>query len=196
MIETKRENVIDKTDYITYKRSEGKHKLKYKSKSLYDFYIKSLPSSYKRTDYNVKTRVYTKILRRVSELIIEAIILDNFEYTLPYRMGKLFVYKRKIKYKLDNEGNLIKKSLPIDFQATKKLWLEDSKAKEVRQKVYHTNDHSDGYKYYFHWRKKDIVVKAFYYYALKPIRRNNRYLAKCVKENQNLDFFDCTYTKN
>lgn len=194
-IEEKISATVDKDKYITYKRGKGKYIVKNKVLDMYRFYIENLVGNFEHTDYNITNKNYTAILRRVSELIVDQIINNNFEYTLPYRMGKLFIYKKKMKLKLDENGDLIKKYMSIDYQATKKMWLDDPKSKEDRLKVYHTNDHSNGYKYYFHWQKKDIIVKPFWYYSLKMIRDNNRYMAKCAKNDPSLDYYDSDLIK-
>ena len=41
---------------------------------------------------------------------------------MPYRLGKIGVYKTKIVYKIDNSGNIDKKGLRIDWNSTVKLW--------------------------------------------------------------------------
>lgn len=186
----KAEIEVVKGDFLTYKRGTGKKNISHRTTAVYKFYKNNLPGNYTKTDYNITGKVYSQIIRRVSEILIELMIQDNFEYTLPFKMGKFHVVKKKVIYKLDEEGNLIRRGLPVDYAATKKLWLEDSEAKAKRIKIYHTNDHTDGYKYSFFWDKKGITLRPFFYYNFKPNRKNNRYLAKCIKENPELEFFE------
>ena len=98
---------------------------------------------------------------------ISAHILKGGIHFLPYRMGNVSVVKKRPK-KLD------KYSLSPDWAMTQKLG----------KLVLHTNDHTDYYKYRFHWSKTDCYVKNKGKYRLVFTRDNKRQLAKNVKSRE------------
>lgn len=112
---------------------------------------------------------FRKVLGRFSVLLMDK-ILDAEEVKIPI-IGTLRVKKIK--------QNFTKNKLKIDWKATK----------ECGKKVYHLNDHRDGYFYRFSWKKNKIVNVS--YYSFVPERWNaKRRLAKLLKEKPNVDFFE------
>jgi hypothetical protein len=179
------------------KRGKGKYNNDFGSKDCYDKYIESidkkdlpLGSDYKNTSYFVSFNTYKKILKQMNKLVMNALINDNAEFTMPYRMGELSVKKRKVKIKLDSEGNVIKKAIPVDYKATKELWAKDPEAQKNHTKIYLFNEHFDGYKCLFYWKKKDINTRGIKPYCFRPTREYKRELAKQIKNNPNIDFYE------
>jgi hypothetical protein len=185
---------------FTYIRSKGKLNADYSIKDIYNFYIdllknnsKKLPlgNTYKDTDFYLPSKTFAKICSDINEKILLRVIEHNDEIKLPYRLGSLSVRKYKTKVRLDNNGEVIKTTLPIDYKATKELWMKDVKAKEDRVKIYNLNEHFNGYRTKFHWEKKLCNFKNIKIYKLRIARNYRRHLAKCIKENK-VDYYDCT----
>lgn len=62
------------------------------------------------------------------------------------------------------------RSLSVDYKASK----------IYGKRIYHLNEHSNGYKYRLHWSKVPMTFKARYQYQLSLVRANKRYLAQLI----------------
>lgn len=120
-------------------------------------------------DKNDKTLPYSRF-KRVLEAFntnIAQAILDRSEgFKMPSGLG----YIRIVKYK---PKSLNEKSLSVDYKASK----------EYDKKIYHLNEHSDGYKFRLYWSKVPITFSDRYKYQLSLVRANKRYLAQLIFNN-------------
>lgn len=184
-------------EVVNPRRGRGRHKANFTLKDVYKYYIENIIKDYKskltgevkKSPYSITRSTFTGICKRFNELLVEALVMENFEFFIPYRQGTLSIIKRKTSIYYDENGNL-KSNLRVDYQATRKLWKEDLKAFLERKRVYHLNEHTDGYNYGFYWRKTYSKVPQGAVYSFKPVRGMARFLAKAVKENPKLDYFE------
>ena len=115
---------------------------------------------------------------------------EAFEFLLPRRLGTMRIKKYKTKIKIDDSGKIIG-SLSPNWAATKELWSNDSQARENKKMVYHTNEHSDGYQYKWHFSnyRSNCVNKSAYIFV--PSRTNKRRLAELIKDEEfNGDYYN------
>jgi len=82
---------------------------------------------------------------------------------MPYGLGLIQVVKYRPK-------NFTDKSLSVDYKASK----------EYNKKIYHLNEHSDGYKFRLYWSKIPRTFPDRYKYQLCLVRQNKRRLAKLI----------------
>ena len=90
---------------------------------------------------------------------------------MPYGLGFIQVGKYLPK-------QLTPKSLSIDYKATR----------EYGKKIYHLNEHSDGYKYRLYWSRIPQTFPDRYKYQLSFVRQNKRRLAKLIFDKK--DYLD------
>lgn len=143
----------------------GKNRVQnpYTFKDMYKEYIKDKEEeSPYNVDYNTFVSLCSEFYKEISEHILNGGI-----YFLPYRMGNISVIKRLPK-------KMTKFALSPDWETTAK----------IGKLVMHTNDHSNYYKYRFHWSKKDCYVKHKTYYRLVFTRKNKRTLAQKIKSGE------------
>lgn len=133
-----------------------------------------------KIDYSL----YSKILNLFNKKISKKVMEESFEYMLPYRLGNLRIKKYKPSRKIDENGNLDYKGLSPNWKATKELWKKDEEAKENKKIVFHTNDHSDGYNYKWHFSnyRSNCGNRTLYYFI--PTRTNKRELAGLIKNEE------------
>ncbi len=131
--------------------------------------------------YSVDRNMYGQIVDFFHKRISEEIMLDNFEFKLPERLGILSIKKRKPKLKFDEEGKLIN-TMPIDWKATKDLWEEDAESKELKKLVRHLNEHTNGYVPYWCYNSYPGTFKNKSVYKFKSTRTNKRDLNKILKD--------------
>lgn len=179
------------------KRTKGKYNSNFGAKDCYLKYISGLDkqdlpfgTNYKDTSYDIKFTLYKQIVKDLNKKVIEALILKNYEFTIPFRMGELSVKKRKTKVRLDENGNVLKSKLPVDYKATKELWAIDPQAKEEHIKIYLFNEHFDGYRCLFYWKKRDINTSGIKPYCFRPTREHKRNLAFQIKNNPDIEFYE------
>jgi hypothetical protein len=178
-------------------RGKGKLNCDYGFNEYFEYYLNQfskaelpLGTEFEDTSFNLNKKLAKKLLSDLNKRIMDNIIENNYEFTIPFRMGSLSIKKRKMKIKLDEEGNLIKSTLPVDYKATKELWEKDEYSKENKIKIYILNEHFDGYRCNFHWEKKIINTSGIKPYCFKPTRNNKRYLAQVIKTNPNIDYYE------
>lgn len=134
-----------------------------KSYTIADYYLSYKDYIEKGTQYDVPYQTFRAIVLDYFKYIRDEVMLNSKEVKLPCRLGTLQIVKHKPK---EYTG----KSLRWDWQATKQLG----------KPVYHLNVHSGEYKYRFHWKKKDIVIKNRSKYMFVASRTNKRELAKII----------------
>jgi hypothetical protein len=170
------------------KRGKGKIKVHYGRADMYKHYIEStekLPEA-----AQVSYSDYCKVLNKFNTDISTAIMESAYEFILPKRLGTVRIKKYKPKVRLDEEGKLLTNNLAVDYKATNELWENNPEAKKAGKKVFHLNNHSDGYRYiwYYSTYRSNLPNKSLYRFI--PTRTNKRELSKLIKnENFKGDFY-------
>lgn len=131
----------------------------YTIKDFYKYYISQHPQGVDYKTYRAIVEDYYTIVRK--ELLYYAT-----ELKMPYRLGSV----RIIKYKPKTYTG---KSLSVDYKLSKNLGY----------KVYHLNEHSNGYKYRLYWHKNIANNFSIYRYSLNLVRAAKRELAQLIKNN-------------
>jgi hypothetical protein len=164
-------------------RSKKKYTTNFTNRQQYAVYRKNFDDPVTKTVWN---NIWIDFIKEV----IKKIIYENLKYVFPYRMGALEILKRKINIRLNEDGTLNTRILPIDWPSTNALWKEDPKAKEDKILIYYSNTHTAGYIMEWHWDKSLSNFRNKKYYCLDVNRTLDRYLAKALKEEEcNLDFY-------
>jgi len=160
--------------------------------AFYKFYSKN-----KRQKEKVSKGEYLNILKDYYKAITKVIIYDSFDFYQSNRMGSVSVYKYNAEDSyFDKSGKIKKNNLPIDWVETLKLWEEKygkrkrTEYKEFKDKplVYLFNDHSDGFRYIWHWDKRSCIAKNQSIYHFRSTRTNKRLLANAIKNISYLDY--------
>ena len=126
---------------------------------------------YKTMAAEIPYKLYTAILHTMCQIILEHVLERSEGFKMPYGLGFIQVGKYLPK-------QLTPKSLSIDYKATR----------EYGKKIYHLNEHSDGYKYRLYWSKIPQTFPDRYKYQLSFVRQNKRRLAKLIFDKK--DYLD------
>lgn len=143
-------------------------------KDSYNLYKKEV-----KNPVNIKT--YLKINAEFNKFMINK-VLNGEKIALPERLGTLCIMGKKHNVKFDENGNVI--NLAPDWKETTKLWKKDKIAKEKKQLIYHTNDHTDNVRYKYLWSKTRVLVENKILYSLRLTRTNKRTLHKKIIEGK------------
>jgi hypothetical protein len=167
------------------KRGPRKHKADYGRMAMHTAYTKST-SELEKVGYST----YAKVLNEFNKAVVHEILQSAFEYIMPCRLGTLRIKKYKPTIKVLKNGS-IKGKLKPDWKATKELWAKNEDAKKNKKLVYHTNDHSDGYEYKWHFSNYRSTCKNKSAYCFVPSRTNKRAITALVKdENFKGDYYE------
>ena len=128
----------------------------------------------------VDKSIYLQITNQFMKFLSSK-LLSQGEINIPERLGKLSIYGKKVKVKVE-DGQI--KGLAPDWVKTKELWESDEEAKNKKQLVYHFNEETNGIRYKFAWSKNRVLVSNKTLYNLRMTRSNKRELSKLVREGK------------
>lgn len=164
-------------------RGKAKYKPDYKLKDVYDYYVKETYMKHFKSafmdsaDFVLPYSIYKKLLSDYFKKIINFVVEDCGVFKLPLGFGELRVQKKKMPV-----GSLLKyRKLRIDF----------AKFNKTGKKIYHLNEHRDGYRYSIRWDKRGstaLIYKNVYKFI--PTRTTNRRLAYILKNDFTKDYFE------
>ena len=115
--------------------------------------------------------LYKRILEEMCRIILNAILNSSDGFKMPFGLG--FIQVGKYLPKALND-----KSLSVDYKASR----------EYDKRIYHLNEHSNGYKYRLYWSKIPRTFPDRYKYQLCFVRQNKRRLAQLIFNKQ--DYLD------
>ena len=145
----------------------------------YKWYRKHKPED-KR--YILTESQYFSIIREINNILRERLI-DGEDIKLPCRLGRIEI--RKYPAIITSDGTRIKTNLPIDWDATLKLWYEDRKCFEekflVRVNV------PEIYRVYYNKATALYNNKSFYQFS--PNRELKKGLKHSIREDSSFDAF-------
>ena len=118
---------------------------------------------YKTLPIDIDYPTYCKILSAMCSVILNHVLYNSEGFKMPYGLG--FIQVGKYRPKKLNE-----KSLSIDYKASK----------EYNKRIFHLNEHSDGYKFRLYWSKVPQTFPDRYKYQLSLVRQNKRKLAQLI----------------
>jgi len=160
------------------KRSEGKIKTDYSIKDYFKYFKKN------NEDLDIPYKTYTSVISQFNKELINLIIEDNLEYTIPYIGSTLSIRKDKRVPKIIN-GKLYNNT-PVDWKSTNELWNNDSEAKEKKLLVRHLNYHTSRYVFRIYFKKFKLYFINKKLFSFKVSRNFQRSLSKRINdENKN-----------
>lgn len=122
----------------------------------------------------LKEGEFYRIVRRINDYLAEE-LTNGKEIKLPHRMGTLEIRKKPSRIAIV-DGKLTT-NLPIDWDATLKLWYDDKESFDNKTLVRVENE--EIYKVYYN--KKDANYNNKSFYEFKPNRNIQRNLTKRIR---------------
>ena len=126
---------------------------------------------YRTLPIEVDYGLYKRILQEMCRIILNAVLDSSDGFKMPFGLG--FIQVGKYLPKALND-----KSLSVDYKASR----------EYDKRIYHLNEHSNGYKYRLYWSKIPRTFPDRYKYQLCFVRQNKRRLAQLIFNKQ--DYLD------
>ena len=166
-------------------RGPRKYKVDYGRQDILISYEKAYKG---KPEFTISRSIQGKILNLFSSKVSEAMLTEAYEYKMPHRLGVIRIRKYMQKIRIDEDGKL--RGVNVDWKATLDLWEKDPTAKSNKKRVFHTNEHSDGYNYKWYFCNYSYAYKNKSVYAFCPSRDNSRRIAELVKdENFTGDYY-------
>ena len=122
---------------------------------------------YRTLPIEVDYGLYKRILEEMCRIILDTVLNSSDGFKMPYGLGFIQVGKYLPKA-------LNSKSLSVDYKASR----------EYDKRIYHLNEHSNGYKYRLYWSKIPRTFPDRYKYQLSFVRQNKRRLAQLIFNKQ------------
>lgn len=129
----------------------------------------------------IDIKVYLEIVLGFIKFLMSK-VFEGHEVKLPARLGSFYIRGRKVKPKLNEDGNIV--GLAPNWGETNKLWESNPQAKADKTLVYCFNEHSDGIRYKIIWSKMNVNVKNKTLYSIRFSRENKREVVKQIKQNK------------
>ena len=126
---------------------------------------------YRTMPIEVDYSLYKRVLDEMCNVILEHVLMRSEGFKMPLGLGFVQVGKYKPK-------KLTDQSLSVDYKASK----------DYDKRIYHLNEHSEGYKYRLYWSKIPRTFPQRYKYQLSFVRQNKRRLAQLIFNKQ--DYLD------
>ena len=129
--------------------------------------ISDIYRAYNKINENVPYLRYKRILDEFNKVVKDEILERSQLCKMPYGLGSICIVKYKPK-------SYTPKSLSVDYKTSK----------EEGKKIYHLNEHSNGYKYRLYWTKIPRTFPKRYMYQIQFVRDNKRHLAQLIFNKQ------------
>jgi hypothetical protein len=150
-----------------------------KGYSLHHAYLNySKSTRNKAQKFKVGPKKYKEIAQEYLKTIVDLILEDSKEVKLPYNMGEIRIKRSMTSYEMADDNSY---KMKVDWKATKELWKTCDECRERKQRVYHLNEHSDGWYSRWFWSKQNVNIKNQSAYSFDPSFTNRRRLAKIMK---------------
>lgn len=136
-------------------------------KNKHSYTLADIYRAYSKINGEVPYVRYKRIIDRFNEIIKEEVLEGSKPFKMPYGLGLICIVKYKPK-------SYTPKSLSVDYKSSK----------EEGKKIYHLNEHSNGYKYRLYWSKNPRTFPDRYKYQIQFVRENKRHLAQLIFNKQ------------
>lgn len=151
------------------------------SLGVYDAYKWIRKNKWLDIERPLKEGEFYRIIRRINQYLAEE-LSNGHEIHLPHRLGVLELRKRPTRVEIIN--NKLVTTLPINWDATLKLWYEDEEAYQNKTLV--RLESEEVFKVYYNKTSANYINKSFYIF--RPNRELQRNISKHAKEGT-LDAF-------
>lgn len=147
--------------------SKSKKEYRTYSRENYDRFMKEN----KLTEQQLSYSKWCKNLDICNWMWIEYALSTGKKVNLPHGFGPLAVNKK-----------MLKRFKEFDGKKYINLRVDWAKTKKIGKKVYHTNEHSDGFNFKWMWFPREAKLFMSDLYVFKPCRYASRAIAKYVNK--------------
>jgi hypothetical protein len=151
--------------------------------------ISEIYKMYKEEGGTLSRKDFSNVLGAINKSLVDLIYYENFHLKLPFGLGVLCIYIKKNKLKVDDEGNLVTYSMPVNWRETLNLWEKSKEAKKNKKLIFHTNKYIAN----FTWDKRTCNVKNQRFFYFKTTKPNRARLAELLRNSDEIFYFENPY---
>jgi len=127
-------------------------------------------------------------------MLLEDMAKHGVEFIMPSALGKMSFTMHPNKIKLNDRGDLDTRNISVDWYETKKLWLEDPEMRKAKKRIFHLNEHTDGYKIKFNWERPRVTkVRNQRMYKFSLARDLRKMPNELMKKGHKLQYNSCAF---
>jgi hypothetical protein len=152
--------------------------------------ITDIYKDYKKDGGKVDKKTFRKVLNSINKALFHLILYEGFDFKIPYRLGNFVIYLKKNIPKLDENGNLKKNSLPVNWKETLQLWEENEEARREKKLIYYTNKYIGK----LYWDKRTCMVKNQRFFDFRLMKQNRSKMAEFLREMKTVIYYEYPYT--
>ena len=161
-------------------------------------YTKYLEKHKNNKDIVVDYKTYASIIKEFNSHLSDGLIKEALEFKMPYRLGKVRVKKFKQNIKIKENGEIYKRTMPVNWKKTKALWKDqypDMSPEQIKkipnkQVIYHLNEHTAGYRCTLHWDRINSNVVNNRVYSIMFTFSNRRKLAHILQTDCKINYYE------
>jgi hypothetical protein len=127
----------------------------------------------------ITRKAYGQIIKEYNSFLRDGLSTKGRDILFPKRMGRAELRKSKTEVKIDVDGKIIN-NLPVNWKETRKLWLENERAREMKIKIRFTNEHTDSHTFKITYLKSKADFKNKSLYTIKFNRQLKRDLSQSI----------------
>lgn len=142
----------------------------------YEFYKEVEESPVEKGEY---FKIIDGYLKMVMDKVFEGYMV---KLGVNDSLGQIGIQGSKMNIRVDEDGNVL--GAGIDYKRTNELWRSDPEAKRQKIRIYHFNEHSDGYRYSLIWHKAGVRVRTAPLYRLSFCRAARRRVSPNIKSGK------------
>lgn len=167
-------------------------------REIYKFYLDKFTKREIQSGSVLDYKAFSEIIKEFNLELSRIIIEEGTEFKLPVRLGFFRIKKYKKKIKINPDGTVDKSKMSVDWQKTRQQWakeypgLSNEELKKIKGKtlIYHLNEHTDGYKFFLYWNKKEsnAINRSVYSFIFTNV--NYRWLAHTLKYNYEVQYYE------
>jgi len=138
-----------------------------KPKIMINFGVDQYYKYYKRNKGALDKGSFAAIMRECNKIVMEEVLEDAEEYTLPHGMGRISFRKRKNKAFISPKGGAIRTNALVDWKKTMELWEESNHAKRNKILIRYNNMHTGRYSMRISMFTRKIPNKEYFAFQYK-----------------------------
>lgn len=120
-----------------------------------------------RSERPVAKQDYKEITARFMQYIVDRVLAGD-TVKLPERMGVLSIQGFKPKPRLNEDGEIM--GVGVNWKATKDLWARSPSDAEAKTRIFHFNEHTNGFAYKIVWNRSKMYLENSAVYEFIPAK--------------------------
>ena len=138
-----------------------------KPKIMISFGVNQFYKYYKQNKGPLDKGAFGAIIRECNKIVMEEVLRDAEEYTLPHGIGRISFRKRKNKAFIPKSGGKIKTNALVDWKKTMEHWIDNPLARRNKIRIRYNNMHTGRYSMRISMFNRKLHNKEYFAFQYK-----------------------------